>query len=1025
MDIAQLAVDVAKDLTPFLPYLAAGTKAAAEAAGKKFGEAAWNKAAELWGKVKPKADAKTLERIERKPDDPRWEDALGIELEEIFKNDEAFAQAIHAKNSSVAIGGNMENSSIRIIRAENYYEAPQSNAEADPAQKALRDYLKNLRAFCNLLTLAALGDDNDANDDIALDEIYIELDTDKFKEDPEGEADKKNKDAVKKYMREEKMPVSVMEAAAENKRLVLLGDAGSGKSTFVKELCALQADVVLNEGRAKPLAGFDPTLLPVFIELRDLSLKLGALNLGGLSADKQTQELADAVFAEICQRKAADFIPLLKEYFSEGKILLVLDGLDEVPQDMRELAQKAARAVVRLWRVERVIVTSRINSYVGKAVFSDFKDYKIAPLDEEKISKFARKWYEEQKRLGNFTEEEAEKRAQDLAEKAVQKDLIEMASNPMMLTSVAIIHKNGATLPNERARLYSRLVNILANKWQELKTGGDQITPSAELTAFLKNDTRLRETLERLAYETHLANYAAGKAGKDGAKQFADLSRGTVLALLENPEYLGSADLADKFLAYVDQRSGLFIGKGGESRQKLSYNFAHRTIQEYLAGCYVMSKRERKDLCWLHAAEDDFWSMAILMGAEEIIYNNAKALENLLDLIYKLCRETLPKTEQAERAALWSGQIATLIERERIQRDGADGEDYLKRLTAHTVNLLTSDLLPPRERAAAGVTLAQLGDPREGVIPLSLTGEGLGVRANLLFCEIPAGAFTMGSAKDDKDAFDSERPQFEYDIPYNYFMSRYPITNAQFDLFVNDPNGYKNNDWWTEVGLAWRKDRAAPDKYGGDFDLPNHPAVMVRWYEAVAFCKWATGQLQVAGCELQVYNPKTRKSEIVNPKLALSGVEASKIEICLPSEAEWEKAARHSPLPQGEGLGVRVFPWEGSEITPNHANYSATNIGKTSAVGCFPAGESPYGLLDMSGNVWEWQATERQDNYADYLKKENNQLEGKQARVLRGGAFFNGDWALRCASRDRSDPDGWYRSIGFRVVARVSSPISL
>ncbi len=289
----------------------------------------------------------------------------------------------------------------------------------------------------------------------------------------------------------------------------------------------------------------------------------------------------------------------------------------------------------------------------------------------------------------------------------------------------------------------------------------------------------------------------------------------------------------------------------------------------------------------------------------------------------------------------------------------------------------------------------------------------------------------MGSMKEEVEwlkretgySWDEETPQHEQDIPYPYCLSRYPVTNAQFQPFVDDPDGYRRDDWWTRAGLAWRGDRSRPDKAGGVFDLPNHPVVMVSWYEAVAYCRWLTCKMQEAGGKMQDW------------------------EIRLPTEAEWEKAARggleiparpiiiddlpsaisnlqsanpRSPIPNPHP--ARRFPWS-DDADPDRANYDDTRIGATSAVGCFPRGESPYGCLDMSGNVWEWCATRWVDNYENYGRIAGREdPEGDASRVLRGGSWWYLWCRVRCAWRYGYNPYWLYGDWGFRVCVSTSSP---
>ncbi|OGR25907.1 MAG: hypothetical protein A2139_14185 [Desulfobacca sp. RBG_16_60_12] len=246
------------------------------------------------------------------------------------------------------------------------------------------------------------------------------------------------------------------------------------------------------------------------------------------------------------------------------------------------------------------------------------------------------------------------------------------------------------------------------------------------------------------------------------------------------------------------------------------------------------------------------------------------------------------------------------------------------------------------------------------------------------FIEIPAGSFLMGSdKKHDPQAEDNEVPQHEVTLP-RYYIARYPVTVAQFRTFVEKSRYKLENE----------------DSLHG---LPNHPVSNVTWYDALKYCKWLTERLR--GWE--------GTPEPLATLLRMEGWRVS-----LPSEAEWEKAAR--------GTDGRIYPW-GNDPETHRANYDNA----TSVVGCFPGRDSPYGVEDMSANIWEWTRSLWGEDWSkptfEYpydLKdgREDRNAPDRVFRVLRGGAFWDYQRYVRCAYRYRLYPGYRYWNGGFRVV---------
>jgi formylglycine-generating enzyme required for sulfatase activity/cold shock CspA family protein/cellulose biosynthesis protein BcsQ len=825
-------------------------------------------------------------------------------------------------------------------------------------ERARQRYLKRLIQQCNTLPLAAMGSEVNVGSEIVLDQVYVALDT---------RSAKALTEEAQPWHSER--PLSALEVTTDNRKLVLLGDPGSGKSTFVRHVAAHLAAVQLE--KAEPFPGWERNLTPILVTLRNLSQRLAALSLADLPDSEQDGQLVSKVRDYLAEaltltHDADALAASLEDALIDGSVVLILDGLNEVPKETHGQRHRTVDAILALLRnypaIQRVIVTSRVRSYTGEAVLPGFENHTLAPFDREKIKAFVRAWYQAQVALDRLTKQEASDRIADLQRAVLSEDLRELASNPMLLTTMAIIHQREVGLPRERVRLYSLAVQVLLSRWQKYK--GILVSPM--LSEVLGDDLRLRAILERLAYKAHQQQACSGGTPY--------MDRGDLLVLLEQSEYLGDLSLAAEFLDYVDQRTGLMGGYGGGAKQTpRSYAFAHRTFQEYLTGCHMIGKRGMEREYWKRVREGDTWHLAALLGAEELLYNRRSASE-VLDLAYALSpivhQEEGQWGESQWRATLWSAQMAALLGKTRILRDeakSASGPAYLERLIRRLVRIICEAHLSAYERAETGNTLAELGDPRFRQEAWHLPYEPL-----LGFVEIPEGPFLVASDKaQDEMAYDDEQPQHELSLP-QYYVARYPVTVGQFQAFVED-GGHQLSD---RSGLR---------------GVSNHPVAYVTWYDALAYCTWLTKKLQAW-------------EGTPDPLASLLRDEGWVI--TLPSEAEWEKAAR--------GIDGRRYPW-GNDPDPNRANYGDTGVGATSAVGCFPGGISPYSVEDLSGNVWEWTRSLYR-NYPYNPSDGREDLRANGARVIRGGAFDSQPGEIRCTMRGKELPEVVQSNLGFRIV---------
>jgi formylglycine-generating enzyme required for sulfatase activity/energy-coupling factor transporter ATP-binding protein EcfA2 len=785
--------------------------------------------------------------------------------------------------------------------------------------------------------------------------------------------------------------LSALEAIAQERTMVLLGDPGSGKSTFVNYIALCLSGTLLdqlNEESAvdgKPAVSLlEPAwthgaLLPLIITLRQFAQS--ALCNGTAAG------LWSFVQDMLAEHEMALYGPLLRGRLEQGGVYVLFDGLDEVGEPTK---RKAVHAAVKEFvtafnsKRNRFLVTCRGYAYRDVACkLENFIEHTLAPLNAGQITAFIDGWYKEACRLEWKSKCEAEELKKRLSDACTRIDLAPLAANPLQLAMMASLQFSWGRLPDDRVELYQEMVRLLLVRWQEARLGVE-----TGITLSVK-ESDLESALEKVAFIVH--------SSQESQAAVADISHATLLSVFK--ELYDNYDKADLLVKYIQDRAGLLIDKGNQT-----YNFPHRSYQEYLAGCYLARQpdfpTQMSDLCrqnygqWREVA---LWAAGVAARISKMPYV-------AVNLAAELCPSNNianPTSEIEWRTATLAGEVLLEAGRKEVEARLAQLQ-VMERVRQWLVTGLERSTQSAPDRAASGRILAKLGDPREAVMDVD----------KIEFCLVPAGPFWMG---DDKEQ------HFNECLTRNYWISRNLVTNVHYDAFVKD-GGYSREKYWKEAlaqgiwnngkvkGRYEDMERIAPLDYGDPFNLPNHPVVGVSWYESLAFARWLTERWQA--------------SKLLEKKW----------EIRLPSEAEWEKAARGGvKIPEGASmtnearfsdvysklvdnpLPKRSYPW-GDDVDPNKANYDDSKIDATSAIVCFPGGASPYGVLDLSGNVWEW----TRSIYKDYPYQPDDgreELDKGDHRVIRGGAFFNYRRYARCACRDMINPDGRGGDVGFRVVA--------
>lgn len=862
-----------------------------------------------------------------------------------------------ATGGSAAVGGDVggdliigdviiENNPSITVMGDLYQQASgQPELDRDAFNRALGNYLAWVERSYGSLNLRGIEKRQQQALSLTLDDVYVSL---------AAAVRPKRKRNVREEEEAAERTLDMNQLLALGPRLVVTGGPGSGKTTFLHLLASTLARAIrTNESKqiTKSLGLTPPFPLPILVSLSEFN------HYRRHHANPQNPRhgtLIQFISHSLIRHHAAIGLPddFFERLLVQDELCLVLlDGLDEVANEReRLLVRQAVEELAYNRGVGRMVVTSRSRAYQGQAVLPEtFRHAAVQPMSPDQVAALAQRWCHAVYNIDEAAVESEQLTAAIAGLEALRAARGEprLVDSPLLVTIVAIVHYNQRRLPDQRAELYERCVEVLLSESNKPPTQA-----TFDLADWGGTLAEKRSTLAELAF----------KMMQSGGKVRRDLEAGRSISEYQLVSWLrplwaqrygaeASGTRIDAFLRAMRERGSLLHEQGGQ------YQFSHLTFQEYLCAYHLAENvRDPQQIVafWVdkNCFNDSWWRETILLT---VGYLALKSMPTALKLLREMAAVIAPDQILAAAELAGSGFL---------EMDGLD-DATKERITARLVALLSDKKVTaaPVVRLLAGQVLGRLGDPRPGVC----TPE-----PDLI--PIPAGPFLMGEEK------------YPIEIAQPFAIGRTPVTNAQYRLFIED-GGYTDK-WrhcWPDAG--WRYSQRGQPRYSDDakFNQPNQPVVGVIWYEAVAYANW------LAATTGKPYR--------------------------LPTEAEWERAARHT-----DG---RLYPW-GNEWVDNITNSGKTDLGQPTAVGVFPQNAAKCGALDMSGNVNEWCQTRWRDEDGKAYPQPYTAVDGREnlaggddvGRVLRGNHWGSSEpekWS-RCSSRLRYYPGVGLNYYGFRVV---------
>ncbi|MEE9390927.1 MAG: SUMF1/EgtB/PvdO family nonheme iron enzyme [Planctomycetota bacterium] len=693
----------------------------------------------------------------------------------------------------------------------------------------------------------------------------------------------------------------LIEKVLSESRAVIIGDPGSGKTTFLRRAASLLAKAHLVQDAAKAQVLLAPVMskvpepipFPVFVEAKTLGPVLSD-NCG-----------PGDLFSFLADRAKTDGLRLnsdqLKKRLQDGTLWLFIDGLDESGDQKHRvnIVKLLAALTCAPFKSTRIWLTARPKAKEHLDLSSDFERFEIEPLPTGSRDLYVQK-------MGELIfPDKPQAQAEYLS--ALSPEAFEdrpavanLAKRPVHLSALVALAANGQKPPDEEALLYENIVQWLT------KRRGERDGPAAQdLCLSLHGEIALA------SFQVQEEEHEKGLLRRSQAAEIVERLDPDC-----NLRDAKTSTAAHRVLREEELQSGILYSRG---KDHLGFP-AHGTFREYLAARRLVEDLEtRQTVLGDDAIFDSQWAqvMAFAFGIGEHV-GDLPGTQGLMDAL--MDRDLTDPTTKLKVASLLRDVRANLgLSTLKIQHDKWSA--LLSDLAKLAIDRSSQDL-GLITRAAEAV-----GQEENGALWFANHPSE--------FVKIPGGSFVPGG-----DAVLEEKnwPQLEASrqTVAEFWIGRHPVTVAEYAKYLD----------------AVGKDLRKPKAWLRQLSFPTRPVVGMSHSEAAAYAKWRGKG------------------------------------ICLPTEIEWEFAAR--------GADSRDFPWGDDDPDAQDCNFAEAKIGHPSPVGLFTKDKTPEGVFDMGGNVYEW----------------------CQDFQVRGGAFVHDADLCRAAYRfDFSDyPDDRYANLGFRLA---------